>query len=156
MNRAEIEAAIPHREPFLFLDRIVERSAEGLVSSWQVPQDASWFAGHFPDEPVTPGVILSEHVFQSAAVFVSLELGGFSEDDGVPVLTKIEGARFKRIVRPGDAIATTVRLTERLGPAWYFSGKITSAGETVANIRFVLSATGAMRRVLDDAAGETR
>ena len=71
MSRAEIEAAIPHREPFLFLDRIVERSVEGLVSSWRVPADASWFEGHYPGEPVTPGGIISEHVFQSAAVFVS-------------------------------------------------------------------------------------
>jgi len=155
MNRAEIEAAIPHRAPFLFVDEIVERGDEGLVSAWRVPTDASWFAGHFPGEPVTPGVILSEHAFQSAAVFVSLELGGFSADDGVPVLTKIEGARFKRIVRPGETVSTTVRVTERLGPAWYFSAKTTCAGQTVANLRFVLSATGAMKRVLDDVTGET-
>ena len=150
MRRAEIEAAIPHREPFLFLDRIVERSVEGLVSSWCVPADASWFQGHYPGEPVTPGVIISEHVFQSAAVFVSQELAGLSSDDGVPVLTKIEGARFKRIVRPGETLSTTVRVTDRLGPAWYFSGSTTCAGETVAKIRFVLSSTKAMQRVLGD------
>ena len=67
-------------------------------------------------------------------------------EDGVPVLTKIEGARFKRIVKPGETIATEVRVAERLGPAWYLSAKVTCDGETVLRIRFVLSATAAMQR----------
>ena len=150
MNQQQIKAAIPHRDPFLFLDRIVERTVEGLVSAWTVPEDAAWFRGHYPDEPVTPGVILSEHVFQSAAVFVSGELAGPRQADGVPVLTKIEGARYKRIVRPGETLSTTVRVMDRLGPAWYFTGTTTCAGETVLKIRFVLSAADAMKGVMGD------
>ena len=62
----------------------------------------------------------------------------------------INTARFKRIVRPGETLSTTVRVTDRLGPAWYFSGSTTCEGETVAKIRFVLSSTKAMQRVLGD------
>ena len=145
--RAEIEAAIPHREPFLFVDRILSRSEQGIQCAWRVPEDADWFRGHYPGQPVTPGVILSEHAFQCAAIFLSEQLSGFSAEDGVPVLTKIENARYKRMVQPGESLETQVSLRERLGPAWYLSAKVSCAGATVLNIRFVLSGTEAMQRV---------
>jgi len=145
--RAEIEAAIPHRDPFLFVDAIQERTENGIQCGWRVPPDADWFRGHYPGRPITPGVILSEHVFQCAALYVSQRLSGFDASDGVPVLTKIEGARFKRIVAPGETLATRIQLTDRLGPAWFLKGKVVCDGETVLDIRFVLSATEAMRRV---------
>ena len=87
--RAEIEAAIPHRDPFLFVDRILDRTATTLLSEWTIPEDAAWFRGHYPGEPVMPGVLLSEHVFQTAAVLVSETLGGFSPEDGIPVLANL-------------------------------------------------------------------
>jgi 3-hydroxyacyl-[acyl-carrier-protein] dehydratase len=151
-DRAAIEARIPHREPFLFVDRIVEECEDGILCEWRVPPDADWFRGHYPGRPVTPGVILSEHVFQCAALYVSGRLDGFDAGDGVPVLTKIEGARFKRMVDPGDELSTRITLTERLGPAWYLAGKVTGGGKAVLNIRFVLSATEAMKRVTGEEA----
>jgi 3-hydroxyacyl-[acyl-carrier-protein] dehydratase len=145
-GRAAIEAAIPHREPFLFLDRIVEHGEHGLSAEWVVPAEASWFRGHYPGNPVLPGAILCEHVFQAAAVFVSQRLGGFSAADGVPVLTRIEGARFRRMVRPGERLITGVELVERLGPAWYMLGRTRRGAELVAEVRFVLAATAALAR----------
>ena len=147
--RAEIEAVIPHRDPFLFVDRIVTREAQAIECAWTVPTDADFFRGHYPGQPVTPGVILSEHTFQCAAVLIAHALPGtpgFSPEEGVPVLTKIESARFKRMVLPGETVTTRVQVAERLGPAWYLSAKVTCAGATVLNIRFVLSATAAMQR----------
>jgi 3-hydroxyacyl-[acyl-carrier-protein] dehydratase len=141
-DRNEIEAAIPHRDPFLFVDRIIARSEDALDCAWRVPPDAAWFEGHYPGAPVTPGVILSEHVFQCAAILASERSQGFGNGGGVPVLTTIERARFKRMVAPGEALETRVELTEQLGPAWYMKGTVRTAGDeraTVLSIRFVLS-----------------
>ncbi len=148
--RAAVLAAIPHRPPFLFVDAIEDRTETSIECSWTVPAEAEFFRGHYPGQPITPGVILSEHAFQCAAVMISQELSGFSASDGVPVLTKIEGARFKRIVHPGETVTTRVEVVERLGPAWYLKARVACAGATVLQVRFVLSATEAMSRVGED------
>ena len=142
-GRKEIEAAIPHRDPFLFVERVLDDGDEHFETTWKVPADADWFRGHYPGTPVMPGVLISEHVFQSGALFVSARMQGFKAADGIPVLAKIESARFRRIVRPGETLRTTVGVRERLGPAWYMEGECTCEGETVLRIRFVLTATTA-------------
>ena len=148
-DRAAIEAAIPHRDPFLFVDSIIAQSDEGITCGWTVPAQADWFRGHYPGNPITPGVIISEHAFQCAAIFISNQMRGLDAQDGVPVLTKIENARYKRIVKPGEMLETKVSVRERLGPAWYLSAKVTCGGQSVLNIRFVLSGTEAMKRVTE-------
>ena len=149
MSRAAIEAAIPHRPPFLFVDAVVEESDEGLVASWRVPPDAEWFKGHYPGQPVTPGALISEHVFQCAAVWISHQLQGFDAGDGVPVLTKIADARFRRMVLPGETLTTTVRLEEKVGPAWYMRGDVRCGDEKVLRISYVLTATDAAARAVE-------
>ena len=99
-----------------------------------------------------PGVLICEHVFQCAALFVSQELGGFDSADGLPVLTRVESARFRRIVRPGETLRTRVTLDERVGPAWFLSGRVLCEDKPVMRIRFVLSATGAMARAFSSEA----
>ena len=147
MNREAIRDAIPHRDPFLFLDRVVDETETSLVAEWTVPADAPWFAGHYPGEPVMPGVLITEHALQAAAVLISLRLGGFDEKDGVPVLTKLSDARFRRVVRPGETLVTHVRVDERVGPAWYMRAQVSAGEDTVLKLGFVLSATDAIARV---------
>jgi len=139
--RRAIRSAIPHREPFLFVDEVVDHGSEHVSTRWRVPADGPWFPGHFPGEPVLPGVLTSEHCFQSGALLISLLRGGLDPADGVPVLTRIEGARFKRIVRPGELLETRVELRERLGDAYYLTGHVRCGGRTVLRTRFVLSST---------------
>ena len=145
--RAEIERLLPHRDPFLFVDRIVESEPERIVVAWHVREDSDFFRGHYPGQPVTPGVILSEHSFQAGALLVSKALGGFSAEDGVPVLTRIRDARFKRMVLPGAEVETTIAVEEQLGPAWYMKATLRSEGSVCVKLRYVLSATEAMARV---------
>ena len=146
MNRPAIEAAIPHRDPFLFLDAIVEADEGSLCAIWRTPENADWVKGHFPGRPVVPGVLVSEHVFQACAVLISRNLKGFSAEDGIPVLTKIEQARFRSMVIPGDTLTTNVKVDERLGPAWYMSAVVTCGSKTVVKLRCVLSASEALAR----------
>ncbi len=144
-DRRVIEARIPHRAPFLFLDRIIEESEESIRCEWRVPVDADWMRGHYPGQPILPGVLLSEHTFQTAACLISARLQGL-DDQGVPVLTKIESARFKRMISPGELVSTTATVRERVGPAWYMGAKVECEGATALRIQFVLAATGAMER----------
>ncbi|TDJ77165.1 MAG: beta-hydroxyacyl-ACP dehydratase [Planctomycetota bacterium] len=141
--RAEVEALLPHRAPFLFVDRIVERGGGTITTEWDVAPELECFRGHYPGEPVLPGVLISEFCFQSGALLIY----GTSEAEralpGVPVLTRIQDARFKRIVRPGATLRAEVRLDDSLANARYLSAKVTSAGETVLRIQFALAVTEA-------------
>ncbi len=145
-GRREIEALVPHRDPFLFVDEILKQSERSITTRWTIPTDADWFRGHYPGQPVMPGVLICEHVFQSGALFVSNALGGLEQADGVPVLTKIEFARFRKILGPGSEVETKVQLDEQVGPGWFLSGRVMNEDKVALKIRFVLSQTGAMKR----------
>jgi 3-hydroxyacyl-[acyl-carrier-protein] dehydratase len=143
LDRAAIERAIPHREPFLFLDRIVELGADEpsstLTAEWRVPETSDFFRGHYPGNAVTPGVILCEHVFQAAAILLSVRGVSFDPVDGVPVLARIEKAKFRRMVRPGETLRTRVELAETAGPAFYLEGKAAVGAELALELRFALT-----------------
>lgn len=143
LDRAAIEKRIPHRDPFLFVSRVLEITSTGCVSEWDVAEDAFFFDGHYPGNPIVPGVILNEFVFQSAAIYMSEPDASGSPPTGVPVLTKIEDARFKKIIRPGDTVRAEVSLTERVGPACYMKAKVTIDGKTVLRLNFVVAMAAA-------------
>lgn len=138
--RAEILAAIPHRDPFLLVDRIVESGEGWILTRWRVAPEAEWLRGHYPGFAVTPGVLLCEHAVQSGALLVSRALGGFRPEDGVPVLVRLSEARFRRMVRPGETVETRVSLEQRVGPAWFLSAALRVEGAKCATLSFVLSA----------------
>ena len=143
LDRAAIEARLPHRAPFLFLDRVVGLEAGApsprLTAEWRVPPESDFFRGHFPGNPVTPGVILCEHAFQAAAVLLC-ELGQrFGATRDVPLLARIEKAKFRRIVRPGETLVTTATLVENVARAAYLEAKAAVDGETALEVRCVLS-----------------
>lgn len=138
--RDAIEARIPHRAPFLFVDRVVDRSEDSILTEWRVPPGADFFRGHYPGNPLLPGVIAAELAFQSAALLIA-ELDATRVACGpVPVLARIADARFRRPVRPGETLAARVILEERVGPAHHFAGEITNeSGERVLSLRFVVA-----------------
>lgn len=149
--RAAIEAALPHRDPFLLVDAITASDAQSIETRWRVPADADWVRGHYPGRPITPGVLLCEHAIQSGALLVSQLLGGFKAADGAPVLTRISDARFKRMVVPGEEVATRVELVERVGPAWFLSATVRSAGGKALTLSFAVSASSALASAVGSA-----
>jgi len=139
IDRAGIEALLPHRPPFLFVDRVLSHDGDTLVAEWDVPHDLPAFEGHFPGEPVLPGVLISEFCFQAGAILIYATSADDKASEGIPVLTRITDARFKQIVRPGETLRVEVHLTERLGMARYVTAKVTRAGKQVARLDCVLA-----------------
>lgn len=139
-------ARIPHRPPFLFVDEIVAESEVGITTRWTPPSDADFFRGHYPGNPILPGVLMLEMLFQSAAIWFA---GRAQADDEslagtVPVLTRIGGGRFKRVVRPDETITAVLELTEALGPARFMKARLKNAeGQLVVSCDFAVAAAPA-------------
>jgi 3-hydroxyacyl-[acyl-carrier-protein] dehydratase len=135
----ELVERLPQRPPFRFLTRIVELAEAEIVAEWDVDPAADFLRGHFPGHPVVPGVILIECALQAASAL----LAGEAAEGTVPVVTRVENARFKRRVRPGETVRCRARLTERLGPARWFEAALEVGGETAARLAFVVAAARA-------------
>lgn len=128
-----ILAAIPHRPPMLLVERIVERTDERIVCDKTFRADEFFVQGHYPGQPIVPGVILCESAMQAGAVLLSDKADAGT---GVPVATRINDVKFKRMVRPGDTIRIEARLTERLADAFFMTAKITVDGQLAARLDF--------------------
>lgn len=137
MTRDEITAAIPHREPFLLVDEIVERSERRIVCRKTWRPDEWFYAGHYPEVPVTPGVLLCEAAMQAGAVLVAPQL---PQGDGrLPVVARMQDVRFKRMVKPGDTVMLEVEITDRLQDAFYMRARVTCEDQLA--VRFDFTAT---------------
>ena len=113
--------AIPHRPPFLFVDKIVEITDTAIKTTKEISPEESFFKGHYPGNPIMPGVLICESIFQTGAVLLSNIITDISE--GTPVLTRISNGKFKNIVRPGATLEIEVEVVERVSNAFFMKGK---------------------------------
>jgi 3-hydroxyacyl-[acyl-carrier-protein] dehydratase len=134
LSREEIEAILPHRDPFLLLDEVVDLSpGERVVARKRVRQDEWYLSGHFPGRPIMPGVLIVEAMAQAGAVAVLSE----EENRGkLALFAGIDGVRFKRVVEPGDELELTCELERVRGPI----GK----GKATAKVDGQLAARGTL------------
>lgn len=133
---------IPHRPPFLWIDQVLEHSATTLVAEKKIGADLELFQGHYPHFPIFPGVLLCEAVFQAGALLIAEHLRNEPlSSDAVPVLTRILGAKFKRQVRPGDTVRLEVKLKEKVGPAWFLTGKASVEQGVALKVEFACALT---------------
>jgi len=102
----EIESLLPHREPFLFVDEIVEASKEKIVAKHVFSEKEFFFKGHFPEYPVVPGVILVETMAQSGGA--GLRKLGVMGGDALFFLATVDKVKFRRQVRPGDEVRSEI------------------------------------------------
>ena len=137
----EIHRRIPHRPPFLFIDEVLEVTDTSASAKLSIKPEFSFFEGHYPGNPIMPGVLLCESVFQTGAVFLAdfLKNQSLTDDKVIPVLSRIRDARFKRMVLPGDEIEIKVSLKDQIGQFYNLSGEIKNKGKTSLTISFALA-----------------
>jgi len=114
MDVMEIMKILPHRYPFLMVDRIVEFSKEHVVGYKNVTINEPFFQGHFPGDPVMPGVLTLESMGQVASILAMANLGDNLEGK-IVFLTGVEKARFRKPIRPGDCLVTKAELVKVRG-----------------------------------------
>ena len=130
LGREEIEAILPHREPFLLLDEVVSlEPGERVVARKRVRADEWYFSGHFPGRPIMPGVLIVEALAQAGAVAVLSE----EENRGkLALFAGIDDVRFKRIVEPGDELELVCELERVRGPVGRGKARATVDGALAA------------------------
>ena len=137
----EILRRIPHRPPFLFVDRIIEINSDDATCELNVREDLDIFKGHYPDNPIFPGVLSCEAIFQAGAIFLSEKIGkeALNASSVTPVLSRIRDARFKRMIKPGDTVEIKVFLQDQIGKFYNLRGEIRLKGKVVTTVSFALA-----------------
>ena len=141
MSLAEIHAAIPHRAAVSAARRDRRaRRASGSSAARRFAADEYFYAGHYPGFPLTPGVLLCEAAMQAGAVLLVAATCEPAGEGGVPVATRMNDVRFKRMVKPGETIEIEVELNERLADAFFLKAKVTLRRQTGRAVRVRLHA----------------
>lgn len=134
MSLEAIKSAIPHREPFLLIDEIVEQTDNHIVCRKTFTGEEFWYPGHYPSFPLTPGVLLCEAAMQAGAVLLSKVVS--DNPDMVPVVSRMNHVKFKAMVRPGDTVTLEVELNEQLAGAFFLDATVTVGNRTAVTFDF--------------------
>jgi 3-hydroxyacyl-[acyl-carrier-protein] dehydratase len=147
MSQEKILSAIPHRPPFLLIDEILEESESKIVGTKRFTGEEDFFKGHYPEFPLVPGVLLCEAAMQCGAILLSHLISPpaandkFDSPQKIPVATRMNDIRFKRMVRPGETIRMEVELTERLADAFFLKAKVTVENQIAVRFEFACTLT---------------
>ena len=130
-----IRVMLPHRYPFLLLDRVVEFDDEGkrVLAYKNVTANEAYFQGHFPDRPVMPGVLVVEAMAQAGGVLTQLLRGGASHEGRLSYLVKVDNARFANMVVPGDRMDIEVTIKREIRNMTLYCGVASVDGKQVAS-----------------------
>lgn len=143
-----IEAMLPHRYPFLLVDRVTELDPGKRIKGYKnVTNNEPFFTGHFPGHPVMPGVLVVEAMAQCGGLLTQLSAleangGEMPADEKLFYLVKIDNARFSNMVQPGDCLVMEVELARNIRNMALYSCKATVDGETVATCDVLCAAAG--------------
>ena len=144
MDIHEILKRLPHRYPFLLVDRVLEiEKGQRIKALKNVTMNEPYFVGHFPHRPVMPGVMILEALAQAAAILAFDNMGVFPDDKTVFYFAGIDAARFKRPVEPGDQLVLNVTLDRMKSGIVMFSARATVDGAVAAEAELLCT----MRRI---------
>lgn len=133
MDIHEILDYLPHRYPFVLIDRVISMEiGKEITALKNVTVNEPFFPGHFPYHPVMPGVLIVEAMAQAAAVLSFKTMNAKPSEDSVYYFAGIDSARFKKPVSPGDQIILNVKIDRILKGIWKYIGVATVNGEVVA------------------------
>jgi 3-hydroxyacyl-[acyl-carrier-protein] dehydratase len=119
----DILNCLPHRAPFLFVDKVVAIDEVSIETLKQVSFNEPCFLGHFPSMPIMPGVLIIEAMAQSAGIYMVSKKGVVFSDKKPFYLASVKQARFKHVVMPGDTVHFKIRLDKHRGSVWQFTGE---------------------------------
>ena len=132
MEIKEILEYLPHRYPFLLIDRVLAlEPGQSLVGLKNVSFNEPYFLGHFPQRPIMPGVLILEALAQAAGLLAFDAMGQVPDENNIYYFVGIDGARFKRPVEPGDQLILDITIDRVRGGIWKFKG-VAKVGEEVA------------------------
>ena len=129
-----IYQSIPQRPPFLFVDRVLSIDENKIVTALNLTGEEDFFKGHFPGNPVFPGVLMQETLFQTAAILASQM--ALAETAKLGVVSRVQNAKFKNMVKPPAALVCEVTKGEALANAYFMTGKLTLEGKIVLVMEF--------------------
>ena len=142
MLSEEIKQFLPHRYPFLMVDRVLECSpGESLTAIKNVSVNEPFFQGHFPQKAVMPGVLIIEALAQATGLLGFRTMSETPRDDLLYMLVGVDNVRFKRQVIPGDQLTLSVNLVKRSRMIWKFTCEASVDGELVTSASMLCAAT---------------
>ena len=151
LNIVEIMAILPHRYPFLLIDRVIEMEAKTrVVAIKNVSMNEPHFPGHFPDYPIMPGVLQVEAMAQAGGALLLGEYSVEERADKLMVFTGIENARFRRPVLPGDVLRIEVTVENWRSRAGKMKGECTVEGKLVSDAIFTAQLVPRVRKPKSD------
>ena len=140
LNQEQIKEIIPHRAPFLLIDEVIAlEPGKKCIARTYITADKFWFAGHFPDHPVTPGVLMIEMLAQTGAVCV----GSMPENAGrLALFAKIDNAKFRRQVVPGDVLTLEMEMLKLRSSVGVGKAVATVDGEKAVSCELTFAFSG--------------
>ena len=146
MDISEVLKHLPHRYPFLLIDRVLEcRPGESLRALKNVTYNEPFFPGHFPNRPVMPAVLILEAMAQATGILALRTLGTLPSDRSIYYFVGVDNARFRRSVEPGDQLEISVELQRKMRGIWKVKSEGRVDGELCADAELM----GALRELED-------
>ncbi|MEP1231659.1 MAG: 3-hydroxyacyl-ACP dehydratase FabZ [Litorimonas sp.] len=138
MTREQIQAYLPHRDPFLFIDCVKALTETTIIAESYVDPNLDVFKGHFPNKPIMPGVLLIETVAQAGALIIAMNTDN-SAETRLTAFSSVESAKFRQPVYPEDKLVVKVAILRSRGGFYKFAGSATVNEQIVVELKFAAS-----------------